>query len=173
MNSVVERCLIHPMFALTYIFPIVYYCRKSGWRVSLFSKESGPKAKGSIKYSAAKLYEKGVILEIEGLPTNQYVDMIKCDAHSPHIHISILSHICICLLTHPHRHTPTHTPWLPHTHTHTPPLLTHPPRHTPTHTPWLPHPHTPLCSHTHTDTHPHTPLGFHAHMLSTLQSHDQ
>ena len=25
------------------------------------------------KYSAAKLYEKGIVLEIEGLPTNQYV----------------------------------------------------------------------------------------------------
>ena len=44
-------------------------CRKSS------SKEAklavAPKAKGSIKYSAARLHEKGVILEIEGLPTSQ------------------------------------------------------------------------------------------------------
>ncbi len=46
-------------------------CRKSSKRISLFSRESGPKAKGSIKYSGAKLHEKGVILEIEGLPINQ------------------------------------------------------------------------------------------------------
>ena len=26
-----------------------------------------------LKYSAAKLYEKGIVLEIEGLSTNQYV----------------------------------------------------------------------------------------------------
>ena len=46
-------------------------CRRSSKRISIFSRDSGPKAKGSIKYSGAKLHEKGVILEIEGLPTNQ------------------------------------------------------------------------------------------------------
>ncbi len=44
--------------------------RRSSKRMSIFSKD-GPKAKGSIKYSGAKLHEKGIILEIEGLPTNQ------------------------------------------------------------------------------------------------------
>jgi len=34
-------------------------------------RHSDAKAKGVVKYSAAKLHEKGVILEIEGLPSQQ------------------------------------------------------------------------------------------------------
>jgi len=37
---------------------------------------NGAKAKGSIKYSAAKLFDKGVILEIEGLPWNQFKNVL-------------------------------------------------------------------------------------------------
>lgn len=38
--------------------------------------------KGMVKYSAQKLYDKGVVLEIEGLPTSQYVastSALKCN----------------------------------------------------------------------------------------------
>lgn len=46
--------------------------RKAGRKTSRAGKEpSKHKAKGSVKYSAARLHEKGVVLEIEGLPTNQ------------------------------------------------------------------------------------------------------
>jgi hypothetical protein len=39
-------------------------------------KSSAPKVKGSVKYSAAKLHEKGVVLEIEELPTNQFKNVL-------------------------------------------------------------------------------------------------
>ena len=42
--------------------------RKSAKRGTLMR----PKNKGTIKYSAARLHEKGIILEIEDLPPNQY-----------------------------------------------------------------------------------------------------
>ncbi|CAH1797463.1 unnamed protein product [Owenia fusiformis] len=42
-------------------------------RSSLFHKEPSKKC---IKYSGARLYEKGVVLEIEGLPTNQFKNVL-------------------------------------------------------------------------------------------------
>ena len=45
------------------------FCRKP-------AKAKGQKEevyKGDVKYTAQKLYEKGVVLEIEGLPQAQYV----------------------------------------------------------------------------------------------------
>lgn len=33
----------------------------------------------SVKYSAAKLHDRGVVLEIEGLPTSQWVDVWSHD----------------------------------------------------------------------------------------------
>ena len=41
-----------------------------------FKKSKEEKMIGTIKYSGAKLHEKGVILEIEGLQPNQYVFLI-------------------------------------------------------------------------------------------------
>lgn len=41
------------------------------FRKSSKKGEKGTKAKVTVKYSAAKLHEKGVVLEIEGLPTSQ------------------------------------------------------------------------------------------------------
>ena len=58
------------------LFMIVIYC----WSSSLFllrsqrGEKKKPEAfKTAVKYSAQKLAEKGVVLEIEGLPKNQYV----------------------------------------------------------------------------------------------------
>ncbi|XP_041369796.1 ras GTPase-activating-like protein IQGAP1 isoform X2 [Gigantopelta aegis] len=46
-------------------------------RHSLFrSKEDKPKTTGSITYSAARLHEKGIVLEIEGLPSNQFKNVL-------------------------------------------------------------------------------------------------
>ncbi len=66
--------------------------------------------------------------------------------------------------THPHTHTPRHTP---HTHTHTPPHSTHTQTHPATlHT----HKHTPPHS-THTQTHPAT-LHTHTHSYPQCQVQD-
>ena len=46
-------------------------CRKSNRKSLLFKRNSATKPKITVKYSAARLQEKGVILEIEGLPANQ------------------------------------------------------------------------------------------------------
>ncbi|KAI0214246.1 Ras GTPase-activating-like protein IQGAP1 [Lamellibrachia satsuma] len=50
--------------------------KKSGRKSMLFKRHSGSATKGSIKYSAAKLHEKGVILEIEGLAINQFKNVL-------------------------------------------------------------------------------------------------
>lgn len=39
-------------------------------------KDSAHKVKGSVKYSAAKLHEKGVVLDIEELPANQFKNVL-------------------------------------------------------------------------------------------------
>lgn len=47
--------------------------RKSGL---VTKKNSGHKVKGSVKYSAAKLHEKGIVLDIEELPPNQFKNVL-------------------------------------------------------------------------------------------------
>ncbi|KAK6188369.1 hypothetical protein SNE40_004554 [Patella caerulea] len=53
---------------------------KKSKRHGLFKRqeksEKKKKVQGSINYSAARLHEKGVILEIEGLPTNQFKNVL-------------------------------------------------------------------------------------------------
>ncbi len=47
------------------------FCRKNAKSKTKKGKKEEKIVKGTIKYSAQKLYEKGVILEIEGLPQSQ------------------------------------------------------------------------------------------------------
>ena len=49
-----------------------FVCRKGKVR-KLQPGAAGEFKKQSVKYTAQKLHEKGVILEIEGLPSHQYV----------------------------------------------------------------------------------------------------
>ena len=43
----------------------------------MFGRKSSSKSrpKIAVKYSAARLHDKGVVLDIEGLPQSQYVDV--------------------------------------------------------------------------------------------------
>jgi len=60
--------------------------RNSRRSIKLDRKEEEKSTKkskaSSLKYTAAKLHEKGVILEIEGLQTNQYVLPLPISLHS-------------------------------------------------------------------------------------------
>ena len=73
---------VHPLLCSP---PVPLLCSKGKVR-----KAAGPAEfkKQSIKYTAQKLHEKGVILEIEGLPNHQYAIYINGVA---------LWDMCLCL----------------------------------------------------------------------------
>lgn len=47
------------------------FCSRKSKSFSLFKKDPEKAKHESVKYSAARLYDKGVVLEIEGVPHNQ------------------------------------------------------------------------------------------------------
>ena len=59
------------MTSLRVVVNMFIACRKR--KSSSGKEEKKARVKGSIKYSAAKLHERGVVLEIENLSTDQLV----------------------------------------------------------------------------------------------------
>lgn len=53
------------------IFVFCSYRKTGKTKKGKKQKEDQPIAKGTLKYSAQKLYKEGVVLEIEGLPQGQ------------------------------------------------------------------------------------------------------
>lgn len=71
-------CSHHPLCvccSVTVLF--LSFCSSKGRVRRTPAGPAGEFKKQSVKYTAQKLHEKGVILEIEGLPSHQYVTLLN------------------------------------------------------------------------------------------------